>query len=112
MPVTTELKTIAADRGTIVISGAFFDEDGAPVTPNSAAWTLVNGSGVVVNEREDVALSPSQTFGVTLTDADLRVADGRQRVFVVDYRYDSDAGNDLRNTAQARFLVEDVMHVD
>ena len=109
---TTELSIKAADRGTIVISGTFQDENGDPVTPNSATWTLTNGASVV-NERTEVNFDAplSSSFSVVLTDADLAYADGAERYLVVDYRYDSDAGNDLRNTAQVRFVVLDVQHV-
>ena len=41
------------------------------IVPESAAWTLRDTAGAVVNGRSAVVLTPAQTMSLTLTPADM-----------------------------------------
>ena len=105
----TTLTVSAIDRSTYIVTCAFTDDDGSAVVPDSLTWTLTDGSGTVVNEREDVSVSsPAASEDVVLSGDDLAYSDGAVRVFTVEATYTSDAGAGLPLKAACRFSVEDL----
>lgn len=106
----TILTVDAIDQSTIGITAAFLDDDDNPVTPNEAMWSLTDKFGNVINGRLDEAISPLSTSAtIALTEDDLKYTDGPRRVFTVEYRYDSDLGNDLLARDFCEFLITKVV---
>lgn len=91
----------------------FVDETGAAVTPNSAAWTLTDTEGTIVNSRNAVNIaSLSTSVNIVLSEDDLAVSDsylGLQRLLTVRYVYDSDAGDGLIGVGVVLFALEDTV---
>ena len=53
---TTNVLPNANERSTYVITAAFTDETGAPVTPNNGlVWSLMDPLGTVMNSRSAVS---------------------------------------------------------
>lgn len=110
----------APEKGTIGIEVSFVDEEDVALTPNTITWTLTNRphrglAPTVVNGREDVAVAvPSSTITVVLSGDDLTFLDDSgedeqvlvERVFTVEYAYDSTLGSDLPGKAQYIFALE------
>lgn len=77
----------ANDRSSYIIQFDFTDETGAAVVPNSATWTLTNGSNVI-NNRDTIAITPlASTVYVPLYGDDLAFTDGGTRVLVLEGTY-------------------------
>jgi hypothetical protein len=99
----TNLSINAAEQGTLVISGAFTDEDGAAVVPDadSIEWTLSDADGNVVEGCNGVEITPSaSTFEVVLKGTDLKLFAGEtaqkvERRFLIEATYTSDLGANL-----------------
>ena len=105
---------VATEEGTVVIEFTFKDEDTNPVVPNSATWTLFNTRGVVVNNRNQIALtSLTTTMKVVLTGEDLVInsAHGKERIFLVEYVYNSSNGTNLPNKDYCQFAIDDIIGV-
>jgi len=107
--MATVLTLNAVDRSTYIITATFQDEDETPVTPDSLSWTLTNGLGGIVNNRENVVVvSPQETETFILSGDDLAFADGKFRRFIIEATYSSTLGTGLPLRAQANFSVEDL----
>ncbi|MDE8535581.1 hypothetical protein PZC41_14865, partial [Staphylococcus aureus] len=64
----------AKEKGTYTITISFFDEDGDPVTPTAATWSLLTSCGDIVNGRNAVVIgSLSTTATILLTGDDLAI---------------------------------------
>lgn len=113
MPSTLTIN--ANERSTFVINSAFTDEDGTPVTPASATWTLTDCNGSIINSREDVTmLSLSTNVDVVLSGDDLAMQSGNddgKRIFLVEGTYDSTLGSSLPFKDQAEFFIADLVAV-
>ena len=115
--MTTTLSVNAQERSTYVITANFKDEDGQDVIPTSAAWTLTDEDGTVINSRDAVAISPlAASSQIVLTGADLAVDSGfagtaQERIFTIEAIYDSSLGTGLALTAEARFSVDNLIAV-
>ena len=115
--MATILTVNAQERSTYVITVAFKDEDGQDVIPTSAAWTLTDEDGTVINSRQDVAITPlAASSDIVLTGADLAVDTGfagaaQERTFTVEAVYTSSLGSGLTLTAACRFNVENLIAV-
>jgi hypothetical protein len=108
----------ALEKGTKGIQVAFTDENDNAVTPKSATWTLTNrpARGIattIVNGREDVAIGTlAGTVTIVLSGNDLSFLSAEdeeilvERVFTVEYVYDSDLGLNLPGKAQYIFPLE------
>ena len=103
MPTTIE--TQAVEGSTYVITAAFTDEDGSPVTPNAGlVWRLTDEDGTVINSREDVALTPATSVTIVLHGNDLALTGGTAwRIVTIEGTYDSSLGNNLELKDQVRF---------
>lgn len=105
----TYLTTVAADKGTYVVTCAFTDEDGADVVPTAITWTLTDADGAVVNSRQDVAVTtPAASVDVVLSGDDLAYSAGSSRIFVVEATYTGSLGAGLPLKGQCAFAVEDL----
>lgn len=114
MPTT--ITTAAQEESTYIITCAFTDEDGAAVVPGTVTWTLMDSDGTVINSREDVSATPASSVDVVLSGDDLQVLSGEtanevKRVFLVEYVYDSNAGNNLPGKDHAIFVLENLTGV-
>lgn len=109
-----ELETKAPEKGTYVITATYTDEDGNAVTPNAVTWTLTDKNGVVVNSREDVAISvPGTSNDIVLSGDDLAVDNqGLKRRFLIEGTYDSSLGSDLPLNEEAVFTIDDFVALD
>uniref|UniRef100_A0A6M3KYW2 Uncharacterized protein n=1 Tax=viral metagenome TaxID=1070528 RepID=A0A6M3KYW2_9ZZZZ len=107
--------TTKADEGsTYVVRATYYDEDSNAVTPDSVVWTLTDGDGAIVNSREDVSIAVPSTYNdIVLGAADLKCSSGKDetRVLMLEYVYDSSAGNNLPGTAQVSFIVQKLQTV-
>ncbi len=117
MAITT-LTLEADEKGTYVISGTYYDENGDTVTPTAANWTLTDTKGNVINSRSAVTISSlSTTFAVALTGNDLAIGNtatksaNRKRIFAVQYTYNSTLGSGLNGRGQAEFTIADYVAV-
>lgn len=113
MAAIRTLTTRPAERGHIFIDLSFKDEDGTAVVPNAIAWTLTDSSGVVINNRSAVAVSPLASVTIIVSGDDLAIgADGDQvRLLLVEWNYDSTVGNGVPDKTEIRFTIEDLKAV-
>ena len=102
MPTTFKLPDDAAvEKSTFVIEVAFKDEDGQPVQPNSATYTLTDEAGAIINSIDDAVISPLATIvEIVLKGDDLELSDGfvgnaEWRVLLIEALYNSDLGTGL-----------------
>ena len=115
--MTTTLSVNAQERSTYVITIGFKDEDGQDVIPTSAAWTLTDEDGTVINSRQDETITPlAASVDVVLTGADLAVDTGfagaaQERTFTVEAVYTSSLGSGLTLKAACKFNVENLIAV-
>jgi hypothetical protein len=107
-----ELTDRAIDRKLYVIPVGFLDHNGDPVPPKTAVWTLTDGRGNVINSRQNVAVSPLvATVDIALFGEDTAYQLAAERIFTVEYTYDSDLGNDLPAGDQARFEIDNLVAI-
>jgi len=122
MAVTTFATETFPEEGVRGIQVAFTDEDGNAVTPNADTikWTLTNRPAhgtvpTVINSREQEAITSASTITIVLEGDDLTLLSGEgsfgERVLTVEYQYDSSMGNNLDNTVQYIFQVENLNYV-
>mgnify|MGYP001198250566 CR=1 FL=1 len=105
-----EAKDWPTELSTLVIAGTFRDDDSTAVVPNVASWSLYDGNGAVVNARAAVPIAPLTTdYLIVLVGADLSITtDGRQRVLVLYYEFDSSVGTDLPQYVAMPFSINDI----
>ena len=108
MPAVLSLN--AVDKSTYIVTAAFTDEDGDPVTPNTVAWTLKDIDGNTVNSREDVSETPDTSVEIVLSGADLApgTSDSIDLFLAVSATYDSPLGSDLPLVEECEFPVRGV----
>jgi len=103
------------DKGSFVERVDFLDDVGDPTTPLSASWTLTDGNGNTINQRQDVAitpLSPTAYIEVYGDDLDYDEAGTRAdntRIIVVSFTYLSAlTGSVLPQKRDIRCLITDL----
>lgn len=99
------------ESGVIVLTIAFEDENGDPITPTAAVWSLHDWEKAIVNDREDVAISSLDTsVEIVLSgdDLDLGASDNGLRYFSCAYTYVSDLGT-LTDIVDGYFQIDDVI---
>ena len=112
--MTIKIKERATEASTYLVTLTVTDEDGTPMTPNTAVWTLVDQNGVVVNSREDVVFdSLGPTMEILLYGDDLLLpgtdVDDEFRTIVAEGTYDSSHGSNLPFVYDAEFRVNNVI---
>ena len=105
--MTTTITTPSAiEDSTYALVLSFTDEEGDPVTPDTATWTLRDTEGNVVNSRQDVVISSlASSVTVLLSGDDLMYTPSAELILIVEATYDSSLGNDLPLKDQVRFPV-------
>lgn len=109
--MTTSISTQAVESSTYIVTASFTDENGDAVTPNELTWSLRNGSGTIVNDRDGVSLTPDTAVEIVLGGADLLASDGSHRYLTVVGTYDSDAGSDLPIVDECDFAIANLVGV-
>lgn len=113
MPAT-RITVHAREENTYHISCQFSDENSVTCTAETLTWTLTDMDGNIINGRDGVAVSPaSTTETITLTPTDTTIVSGQnnQRLFLVEWTYDSDYGTGLTGKKQAIFIIDDLLHI-
>jgi hypothetical protein len=112
-----EVKTKARESGTMVFVVSLKDEDGAPVTPNSFHWSLVDDHGAIINSRNHISKTPGAETTIVLSGADLALSQDEQsqeyvrRWLVVEVKYDSTYGTNLPENDAAAFLIRNIPNI-
>jgi hypothetical protein len=110
----TILSTKAIEKGSLVISGAFTDENGAAVIPKTITWTLIDAdTKTVVNEREQIEVTPAAAVDILLQGDDLAILHGKGeelREVIVEWTYDGALGNDIPQKDRVRFYVTNLSY--
>lgn len=105
----TKLKLTAVEKSTFAITSEFTDEESEPVVPNEITWTLKDSLGNIVNEREDVDVTPSESVVIVLSGDDLSKI-GSNIVTVIG-TYNSSLGNNLPIRDEVEFDVLNLKNV-
>lgn len=108
-----EINIDAAEKGTIVLTVSFFDENDIAVTPSSITWHLTDVNGVTVNDLVDQTETPAEVIEVVLTGNDLALGGtpvGFTRVFSVKAPYSSTLGALVINE-EARFDIKNLVKI-
>lgn len=111
MPATLVSK--AVEESTYVITASFTDEDGNAVEPEAGlTWSLYDKYGNVINEREDVTLTPATSVDIVLSGDDLALTsnDSGVRKLTVKGTYVSDLGT-LPLKDEVTFVVADLVGI-
>lgn len=102
------------EKGTVVLTVGFLDEDGVAVVPSSITWHLTDVNGLEVNGLVDKDFSPpAEVIEIVLTADDLALGGGPlgyTRVFSVTAPYASTLGSLVINE-EARFDIENLVKV-
>jgi len=105
----TKLTEKATESSTYIITVAFKDADGTPVTPTTCLWTLSDTKGTVLNLRDRVSVTPTGTsYDFVLSGDDLLYAVGLSkgtRVFTVEGTYTSSYGAGLPYRSEVAFEI-------
>ena len=112
MPV--KLDTHAREEGTYHVVAAFTDEDGNGIAPTAITWTLSDSDGNTINGRSAVVVaSPATSNVITLAGTDLAVVAGQslERLFLIEWSYNSSYGTGLVDREQATFMIDDLKKV-
>lgn len=104
----------AYDKSSYFITCSFFDEEGEPVQPISAKWTLTNGNGQLVNAQNanEIAEPIGTSTVVALSGLDLVAGTSRAantRCLTVEATYISAVtGDEMPLNKEATFRVIDL----
>jgi len=104
-----KLSDHATELGTYHVVAAFDDEDGAGIAPATLTWTLTDRDGNIVNSRSAVNVAgPSTSNTITLQGTDLALLGGQtnDRIFTIEWTYDSTYGAGLPGKEQATFIID------
>lgn len=102
------------EESTYKITCAFTDAEGVAVAPKTAAWTLTDYDGTVINSRTAVAITPTaSSVTVVLTGDDLAITSGKdgRRILTVEAVYDSTEGTDLKLKKEHKFTISNLVAV-
>ncbi len=110
---TTITSVRANEKGTLIVSSSFTDEDGTAVIPETLTWTISKTDGTIVNARQDVAASAAETVKIVLSGDDLQIfpGDNLQRVLTLKATYNSTLGTGLPLNDEVYFSIEDLVNV-
>ena len=106
----------AQEESTFAIRLLLVDENKAPVTPDSGAWTLTDADGTVINSRDAEAISPLSTnMRVAMSGDDLALQTGETmpvpRCFLFEGTYTSSLGSGLPLKKEVWFYIQDLVAV-
>lgn len=109
MPIT--LDEHASEQSTYAIDLVFTDEADAPMIPSSLTWSLLDGSGAVINGRSAVPITPAASVTIVLSGADLVASEGSTRTVLIEGTYDSDLGSGLPIRDTVTFQIANLVGV-
>lgn len=98
----------ARDKGSYAATISFTDENGDAVSPTAVEWSLYDGDGNVVNNRQDVSESPAATVTILLQDDDLDIGPvyAAPLFLFIDATYNSSLGSGLPLKLEYRIIVQ------
>ena len=108
---------VVNEQSTLAITVNFTDDDGNAVVPSSAAWTLIDKTGTVINNREDEIISPASSVTIVLVGDDLQItsSEGTSNVvlreFLIEGTYNSSIGYNLPFKETCYFYVRNLFTV-
>jgi hypothetical protein len=79
----TEKTRIKINSGQSAPFAITIREAGRVIVPDETAWTLMDGAGNIINNREDVPATPAETTVVLLTPADTLVTTGKDELRIL-----------------------------
>jgi hypothetical protein len=113
--MTTRLSESANEGCTYVVTVSFTDEDGTPVVPTAATWTLSYTNSDDINGRTDVPITPLSTSAdIVLTENDMVCRTDLNDdvvVLTVKYTYDSSLGTGLKCVDEREIAVINMVNV-
>jgi hypothetical protein len=96
----------ANEKSSYFVTVSFTDEEGQAVTPDTLIWTLTDSNGNVVNDREDVEITPDTSVTIVLSGDDLPHAPYPGSLYLlVEATYTSSLGSDLPLVDEAEIPV-------
>lgn len=106
----------ATDRSSYYVTVDFFDEAAEPVPPITATWTLTDGNGNIVNQRDQIAIpgpvGTSTTIALSGDDiayaSDGTRADNTRNLTITATYVSTTTGTEMPLVTAVRFMVEDV----
>ena len=112
--MATKLSIKADEESTYIVTAAFTDADGETVTPTTVVWDLTDTKGNIINEREDVVVTPASSVNIVLTGDDLAIdeaGDEVSRIITVKAVYNSDYGTGLYLKKAAIFTLKNLVAI-
>lgn len=115
MPVSTT--TSPNEEGSIVIGVSFEDEDGDLIDSGSITaitWTLTDGTGTVINSREDVApdtIANPLTIPLYGDDLALSATSSHRRILTVSATYNASHTSNLPINEELDFKITDLTNI-
>ncbi len=99
----------AREESTFIVAIAFTDENDSSVVPETIVWSLTDVSGDIINDRENIPVTPAASINIVLSGDDLALPDSTDpgRVLSVLATYNSSLGDDLPITESYRFNILD-----
>lgn len=107
--MSIKLDDHAPEHGTYHVVCVFEDEDDVGTVPNAITWTLTDRDGGVINGRSAVVVAvPATSNTITLAGTDLALVGGQtnERLFLVEWSYDSSYGTGLETSEEAVFIID------
>lgn len=102
-----KLNEVAVDESTYLIKVSFYDVNDQPVSPVSVLWSLKDRDGNIINNRDNVSVSPEPEINILLTGDDIDYADTAFRRLHIDAVYNSDLGSNLPLRDCCNFNIKD-----
>lgn len=102
------------EKGTLVLTISFFDEEDVAVLPTTITWHLTDANGVTVNGLADQDKTPAEIVQIVLTGNDLALGGtpiGFKRIFTVEAPYNSTLGALVINE-EAEFDIENLVNIE
>lgn len=110
-----KLTVDAKEEGSYTVTFTFYSAvTGETVTPTAIAWSLCTTSGVVINGRNQVSITPASSVTILLDGDDLALidaSDNRARRLTIEATYDSTLGNGLHLTDEVEFQIDSLVGI-
>jgi len=103
----------AEEKDTYGITISFLDGNSSGVTPNAGlSWSLVNGSGTTINNRDAIVITPASSVLIVLSGNDLQFLSGEstgvKRRLHIAGTYDSTIfGSGVSLNKEVQFVLKD-----
>lgn len=113
----TNLNITANEESALVVTCVFRDEDSNLVVPDTITWTLTTATGDIINGRDAVSVaSPASSIEILLSGDDLQITEtgggvAYERRITIEATYTSDLGVGIPLTAEAKFLLSNLVAV-